>query len=296
MKFDYKKVWKIDYFGVPHTDPRTAMASTQYKIRDLAESGHLSEMIPELESYLEAHPLDAETWVLLAAARYEARSPGAEQTLAKAFQIQPDLCSAWAEQGRWLMREGDWQQADQAFGQAIALGDLSGDTLTYRGMCRRKLGKHKKAKEDFAAAVSLSPGQPDAEWHMNLYQEQTKAIVSGDWVTIDTHFDSEWLISMKSLLLEQGIPTKLSPSPSASRDYIQIRMRLQVPLSHSEQAVWTIYEWAMHHHYYQFTRGESEAMSEPATPKNDMAYRLLISVGGVLVILNLLSLVALLMQ
>lgn len=222
-------------------------------------------MIPDLISHLEAHPDDAETWVLLAAARFETDSPKAERTLNKALQLQPDLAIAWAERGRWMMRKGEWDKAESILGQALALNGSQPDILSYRGICRRRLGRHQLAKEDFEAAITISPYQTEAEWHLRMYQEQEEARATGSWVTIEVHFDPEWLFLMKNLLLDEGIPTRISQQEkefalsSSTRSYGR---KLQVPLESSEQAYWAVYEWAMNHHYYQFADREREEDAE----------------------------------
>ena len=160
------------------------------------------------------------------------------------------------------MQKGEWEKANSILGQALALNPFQPDILSYRGVVRRRMGKHEQAKEDFAAAIALSTHQEQAEWHLRMYKEQETARAGGSWVTIESHFDPEWLFLMKNLLLEEGIPTKISRQEkrvalsSSTWDYDR---KLQVPLEHSEKAYWTIYDWAMNHHYYQFVEREADA-------------------------------------
>lgn len=221
------------------------------------------ETIPHLISHLKEFPADAEAWVTLAAGRYEeGEIEKARKTLEKAFQLQPDLPNAWLEKGRWLFREGSLKEAHAAMNQALALRPQNDTILTFRGMVRRRMGKTEDAKEDFVKAIAINPSQEDALWQLRMFQEQKEAYEDGSWVTIASHFDSDWLFMIKTMLLEHQIPTRISQQDTefnldASTDH---NRKLQVRLEESENAIWLVYDWARDYHYrYQSDVGEEDS-------------------------------------
>lgn len=227
------------------------------------------DAIPQLIAHLKAFPSDAEAWVSLAASRYEAGEEGkAEQTLDKAFQLQPDLPNAWLEKGRWLFQEGNWKDAQTAMNQALALHPNNDVILTFRGMVKRRMGETEGAKEDFFAATSINPAQEEALWQLRMFREQEEAVEQGSWVTVASHFDPDWLFMVKTMLLEHHIPTKISQQDTdmnldASTDH---NRKLQVRLEESEDAIWLIYDWARNYHYRYEEGFEDEALATQIRP------------------------------
>lgn len=225
--------------------------------------------IPHLISHLKEFPSDAESWVSLAASRYEeGELDKAQRTLEKAFELQPDLPNAWLEKGRWLFQEGKWKDADMAMSQALALHPQNDVILTFRGMVRRRMGKIPVAKEDFLEAIAVNPMQEDALWQLRMFREQELAEEEGSWVTIASHFDPDWLFMIKTMLLDQHIPTRISEQDTefnldASTDH---NRKLQVRLEESEQAIWLVYDWARDYHYRYQSDFEDEILAEKIKP------------------------------
>lgn len=230
---------------------------------------HAKDTIPQLISHLKTSPLDVEAWVALAASRYEeGELEKAQKTLEKVFQLQPDLPNAWLEKGRWLFQEGNWKEAHIAMNQALALHPQNDTILTFRGMVRRRMGNTEGAKEDFLTAVSINPMQEDALWQLRMFQEQEEAYEDGSWVTIASHFDSDWLFMIKTMLLEDQIPTRISQHSDnlnldASTDH---NRKLQVRLEESENAIWLVYDWAREYHYRYQPDFEDEELAEQIKP------------------------------
>lgn len=223
------------------------------------------DAIPQLVAHLQIHPLDVESWVALAASRYEAEQYHEAQTaLNKAFRIRPDLPAAWLEKGRWLFQERRYEEAEAAMSQALALHPKNATIMTLRGMVRRKMGSFDEAKQDFSAAIALNPYQQDAQWQLRMFEEYEQAIEEDRWVTIATHFDTDWLFMIKNMLLEHQVPTQifhpdLETSLHSTTDHSR---KLQVRPEEAEQALWLIYDWAREFHFRSHPAFEREEDNE----------------------------------
>lgn len=244
-----------------------------------------------LISHLKEAPSDAEAWVILAACMYEDKEiEKAAKALEKAFQLQPDLPRAWLEKGRRFFLEKKWNDALTTLNQALALQPENDVILTFRGMVRRRMGEMEDAQKDFRAAVSINPMQEHSLWQLRMFEEQQQAFQEGSWVTIASHFDPDWLFMVKTMLLEQEIPTRISQQSDtlnldASTDH---NRKLQVRLEESEKAIWLVYDWARDYHYRFQEDFEDEELAEKTKPGAMKRTGVFIMVIAVLIIIGVL--------
>lgn len=81
----------------------------------------------------------------------------AKERLRSAVQIDGKLWEAWHNLGVIHTREGDDEDAAEAFGKALAINPLHQESLLARAEANRRAGRMNQAREDYENAIAKSP-------------------------------------------------------------------------------------------------------------------------------------------
>jgi regulator of sirC expression with transglutaminase-like and TPR domain len=80
----------------------------------------------------------------------------------QALDLDPRLAAAWYNWGNDLLRSGDYRQAARMLTRSLDLYPTDVWALNNRGVAYSKLGKDRKARRDFNAALALEPDFKEA--------------------------------------------------------------------------------------------------------------------------------------
>jgi len=113
------------------------------------------------EEILQRKPADPAglAWKGEALARMD-RLAEAEPFLRAAVEKDPTLAYAWNNLGRCLNEKKAWADACAAFDRALALEPNQLEALYNRGRAQFELKRYQASRDDFRAALALSPGDP----------------------------------------------------------------------------------------------------------------------------------------
>jgi tetratricopeptide (TPR) repeat protein len=77
--------------------------------------------------------------------------------LSKAIERSPFEAMLYFNRGIALFKSGKMKEAEEDFNNALILDQRMVNALSYRGLCREKLGKEKAALEDYTRAMQQKP-------------------------------------------------------------------------------------------------------------------------------------------
>jgi len=75
----------------------------------------------------------------------------------KSIEMSPFEAMLYVNRGIALYQSGKMKEAEKDFDTALVLDPRMVNALSYRGLCREKLGKEKAALEDYTRAVQQNP-------------------------------------------------------------------------------------------------------------------------------------------
>jgi protein O-GlcNAc transferase len=132
------------------------------------------EAIEAANMSLQMNPNQGRTWTLLG--KLHARTQNiakASSSFARAIRCDPTNPSYWDEYARTLMEQGDINDAEKVFEQAVKLPGVMAMGKINAGLCKYKLGRSNEAIELFEAARSQEPKNVTALTNLGtVYKEQ----------------------------------------------------------------------------------------------------------------------------
>ncbi|MCH2101575.1 MAG: tetratricopeptide repeat protein [Planctomycetes bacterium] len=157
-----------------------------------ADGGSAAEMVRDLRAAAEGAPLDAAPPLAALAFYYDLMGMGteADETLARALELDPELPYARYLQARWAARDGQLDEASATLRSLVARSPRCAAALAELGWLLHQQSAYEAAEVAFRRAVAAQPNNPsDPEaWSDLTLRRGLNQVELSDWEAAGNHF------------------------------------------------------------------------------------------------------------
>ena len=157
-----------------------------------ADRGSAAELVRDLRAAAEGAPLDAAPPLAALAFYYDlmGMSTEADETLARALELDPELPYARYLQARWAARDGQLDEASSTLRSLVANSPRCAAALAELGWLLHQQSAYEAAEVAFRRAVAAqpsNPSQPDA-WSDLAMRRGLNQVELSSWEAAGDHF------------------------------------------------------------------------------------------------------------